>query len=112
MTDEEFFSTHRDRQARIRPPSKLLTKTKQRAMHYAEEFEAEFRALGPHKKDRRRVLIWRVPTDNPWFNQMRQPLLPIPFLLFADETVEDTDEILLPIIHQLMLQKRDEYAQL
>ncbi len=110
MTDEEFFSTYKDRRARIRPPSKLLTKNKQRAMVYSEECASEFMSLGSHNKDRRRILVWRVPEDNPWYSKMKQPLLKIPMLLFSDETVEDDDAVLLPIIHQLMLQKREDYA--
>jgi len=110
MTDEEFFATHKDRQSRIRQPSKLLTKTKQRAMRYEEECELEFLQLGPHKRDRRRILVWRVPPDSPWYSQMKQPLLKIPMLLFSDESVEDDDAVLLPMIHQLMLQKREDYA--
>lgn len=110
MTDEEFFATHKDRQARIRKPIMMLTKTKQRSMVYAEECELEFLQLGHHAKNRRVILIWRVPADNPWYDPRKPPLLKIPMLLFADETVEDRDDILLPIIHELMTQKRDEYA--
>jgi hypothetical protein len=106
MTDEEFFTTHKDRQSRIRLPSKILTKTKQRAMTYQEECELEFLQLGPHNRNRRRILVWRVPSDSPWFNPSKPPLLKIPFLLFADETVEDRDDVLLPMLHEIMMDAR------
>jgi hypothetical protein len=112
MTDEEFFSTHRDRNYRIRLPSKILTKTKQRAMHYEEECDGEFRSLGDHKKDRRRLIIWRIPPDNPWYNPDKQPLMKIPMLLNADETVEDRDDILDPIFHEIMEQAQAKFARM
>jgi hypothetical protein len=37
---------------------------------------------------------------------MKPAILKIPFLLFGDETVEDRDSILLPILHELMEQAR------
>jgi hypothetical protein len=36
--------------------------------------------------------------------------MPIPFLLFADETVEDRDDILGPIFHEIMRQAREQMA--
>jgi hypothetical protein len=102
MTDEEFFATHKDRNYRIREPVKILTKTKQRAMVYSEELEAEFLSLGPHKRDRRRIIVWRVPPGNPWYDPRKPLLMPIPFLLFGDETVEDNDEVLRPIMAEIM----------
>src|SRR5690242_18675397 len=106
MTDEQFFATHPTRRARIRPPVKTLEVTKQRAAHYVDECESLFRTLGDHKKDRRRIILWRVPEGNPYYDPVNPPFLKIPFLLYADETVEDTDEILLPIIAELMNEKR------
>ena len=32
-----------------------------------------------------------------------QQILVIPFLAFADETIEDRDDILLPLIHRIMM---------
>lgn len=106
MTDEEFFTTFPDRQARIRTPIMEIVKDRQRAVKYVDECEHEFRTLGPHERNRRRILLWRVPPDNPHFDPKHPPILKIPFLLFADETVEDRDDILLPIIHQIMLDAR------
>lgn len=105
MTDQDaqFFADHPDRRARIRLPAKNFAKNRQRAVGLVDEMEAEFRTLGDHKRDRRRVLVWRVPEGNPFYDPARRPLLKIPFLLFADETVEDQDAVLLPILHEIMV---------
>ena len=89
-SDRHFFAQHPDRQAHIRLP-------------YADECKGEFWSLGEHNRARRRILLWRVPRDNPHYAQLKQPLLKIPFLAFADETIEDTDAVLLPLIHDIML---------
>src|SRR5436190_8370866 len=102
MTDEQFFATYPDRQARIRKPEFVQVKTKSRQVRYETECFLEFLQLGAHKRDRRRILLWRVPRDNPWYDPQKPPILKIPFLAFADETIEDTDEVLLPIIHKIM----------
>lgn len=88
--DKKFFAQHHDRYCRIRKP-------------YSGECEAEFQTLGYHEKDRRRIILWRVPSDNIHYNPDRPPILKIPFLLFSDETVEDTDEVLRPIVHDIMV---------
>ena len=103
--DAAFFTDHPDRQARIRKPRKEIAvakKTRQTAV--SEECEAEFRSLGPHKRERRRILIYRVPPTNPHYDPSAPQLMKIPFLLFADETVEDRDDVLLPIIDNIMTQ--------
>lgn len=105
--DAQWFTDHPDRQSHIRPPVKTLHIDKQRATRYLDECEVEFQSLGEHKKDRRRILLYRIgvpPQDG------KLPILKIPFLLFADETVEDRDDILLPIIHELMKEKAQEYG--
>ena len=101
MTDEQFFNQHRDRQARIRVPGKEPYRDSQRGVRYLDEQELAFRSLGPHDPKRRRLLIWRAPADHPTHPNH---LLKIPFLLFADETAEDRDDVLLPIIHEIMKQ--------
>ena len=88
-SDEGFFRDHPDRKARIRLP-------------YKGEAEGEFWSLGDHERSRRRMVLWRVPKDNSWFDRLRTPLLKIPFLAFADETIEDRDDVLLPIIDTIM----------
>ena len=85
--DLRFFSDHKDRNSRIRMPE-------------GKEFVGEYWSLGPHDSSRRRVLVWRVPNNHPL--KMSYPFLTIPFLAFADETIEDTDKVLLPLIHQIM----------
>ena len=103
--DAQWFNEHPDRFAHIRTPMLTLGKNKQRWVGYQDECEAEFRTLGEHQKHRRRILLWRVPSDNAYYNPDKPQLLKIPFLLFSDETVEDTDEVLLPIIHNLMIEE-------
>ena len=98
--DAQFFTDHPDRKSRIREPVKAVPyKDAQRAVRYLSESEMEFRSLGPHDKSRRRILVWRAPADHATH---ANHLLKIPFLLFADETVEDRDDVLLPIIHKIM----------
>lgn len=79
--DIMFFLDHPDRHVRIRRPLP------------AHEHEEEFRALGDHNRDRRRIIVFRG---------FGARLPRIPFLLAADETVEDTDEVLLPILKELI----------
>lgn len=87
--DAGFFVDHPDRQAHIRTP-------------VTAECRGEFWKLGTHEPSRRRILLLRVPKDNPYYQQGKQPLLKIPFLAFADEEIADRDDILLPIVHQIM----------
>ncbi len=88
-SDKRFFEAHPDRHAHIRLP-------------FHDECAGEFFSLGDHNRARRRILLWRVPRDNPWYDRMKEPILKIPFLAFSEETIEDTDDILLPIIHTIM----------
>jgi hypothetical protein len=85
--DLQFFSDHPDRKARIR---------------IVEDREniGEFWSLGAHDASRRRMLLWRVPDSHPL--KRAYPFLKIPFLAFADESIEDTDKVLLPLIDQIM----------
>src|SRR5580700_11002732 len=83
--DSQWFHSYPDRQSHIRNPIKILMTDKQRGTHYVDELAGEFWSLGDHNKDRRRIL-----------------LLKVPFLLFGDESVEDTDAVLLPILHEIM----------
>lgn len=101
--DEQFFAQHPDRQAHIRKPTFQPVRDSQRAVRYLDEEELAFRSLGPHSKERRRILLYRVPKDNPMFDPHKQQILKIPFLTFADETIEDRDDILLPMIHRIMM---------
>ena len=101
--DEQFFIQHPDRQAHIRLPSFSPARDSQRAVRYLHECEIEFRSLGPHQVSRRRIVLYRVPKDNPMFDPGKPQILKIPFLCFADETIEDRDDILLPIVHRIMM---------
>jgi len=88
-SDRNFFKDHPDRNAHIRLP-------------FEHECAGEFWALGDHNRARRRILLWRVPRDNPFYHPVKQPLLKLPMLAFSDETIEDRDDILLPIIATIM----------
>ena len=92
--DRRFFNEHADRNFRIREP-------------YEGEYTAEFQSLGPQDSRRRRVICARIPR---W--QQRHynvDMMRIPFLLFADETVEDRDDILRPIFDEIMRDARQKY---
>ena len=101
--DAAFFANHPDRQARIRLPGRGPATNAQRAVRIVEESAGEFFSLGEHDKSRRRIIIWRVPRNNLHFDPRKPPLIKIPFLAFADETIEDRDDILLPILHSIMV---------
>jgi hypothetical protein len=89
--DMQFFSDHPDRKSHIRKSE-------------GKECIGEFWSLGPHSSDRRRILLWRVPNGHPLKD--RFPVLKIPFLAFADESIEDDDKILLPMIDEIMQNAR------
>ena len=88
-----FFRQYTDRQARIRDA-------------IGEESNAEFLSLGPHDRSRRRIIIVRVPDDA---RMAAGKLMKVPFLAFADETIADDDETLLPIVHHLMMDAAKRY---
>lgn len=88
-SDKTFFTKNIDRNTHIRLP-------------FEGECAGEFFSLGDHNRARRRILLWRVPKDNPYNQSGKVPFLKIPFLSYADETIEDRDDILLPIIEQIM----------
>lgn len=94
MADEGFFKKYPNRCCHIR-----------RA--FDRESEGEFWSLGPHECHRRRILLWRPMEGHPSYKKEKCPLLKIPFLAFADETIEDRDEVLLPIIAEIMKDERE-----
>lgn len=102
VTDEQFFLNHPERQAHIRVPRKEPAIIKQRAVRYLDESELQFRSLGAHKPEQRRIVVYRVPPTNPLFDPAKQQLLTIPILAFEGEVIPDTDEVLLPLIAQIM----------
>jgi hypothetical protein len=91
-------------------PVKMLHIDKQRRTFYADECQAEFQSLGGHNKDRRWILLWKVPPDNPYYRADKAPILKIPMLAFGDESIEDTDAVLLPLIHDLMVDAARQYG--
>jgi hypothetical protein len=102
--DAQFFQQHPDRRARIREPgAPTAFRDAQRAVRYLSESELEFRSLGPHDKSRRRIIAWRTEADHPTHPNV---ILKIPFLAFADEEIADRDDVLLPILDEIMRQHR------
>ncbi len=88
-SDKAFFTKNTDRHAHIRLP-------------YEQECAGQFWSLGDHNRTRRRILLWRVPKGNPYYHAEKAPFLKIPFLAFSDEEIADRDDILLPVIEQIM----------
>lgn len=104
--DEQFFKDHPDRQIRIRLPKKVPALTRQRGVRMVDEEEGAFWSLGEHDKSRRRLLLWKVPKDRwgaiPNHDGKTTPIMKVPFLAYSDETIEDRDDILMPILHEIM----------
>lgn len=92
-SDKAFFQKNPDRETHIRLP-------------HRDECYGEFWSLGDHNRARRRILLWKVPEGNPFVDPAANPILKIPFLAFSDETIEDRDDILKPILHTIMLEAR------
>jgi hypothetical protein len=99
--DAQFFQDHPNRTVRIRLPGKQLHRDSQRAVRYLGEEELPFRSLGPHDPKRRRIIAYRTPADHPTHPNT---IIKIPFLAFADETIENSDATLLPILAEIMVQ--------
>lgn len=99
--DTQFFAQHPGRQTRIRLPSKTPHRDQQRAVRYLDEAEIEFRHLGGHDPRRRRIIAYKLPANHP---SHLNHIMKIPFLTFADESIRDDDETLLPLVHSIMLQ--------
>jgi hypothetical protein len=100
--DAQFFADHPDRKAHIRAPRRQIYVDKQRATRFMDECEMEFRSLGDHDRDRRRILLCRTDAKGlPMSYQGKQAIFKLPMLLFSDETIEDRDDVLLPIIFEL-----------
>jgi hypothetical protein len=87
--DAAFFKQHRDRCFHIREPKDQW------------EFDAEFKTLGSHLIDRRAIIAVRTIGG----------IIRIPFLKFADESIEDDDRTLKPIVDEMMGQARANYAK-
>jgi hypothetical protein len=95
LDDRIFFRRHADRRLRIREPK-------------GDEYLREFRGFGMHDESRRRVIVSRLAAG-----QMRRfniDFLRIPFLLFGDEMVEDRDDVLAPILKEIMMDAASGYG--
>jgi hypothetical protein len=66
------------------------------------EFDAAWQVLGMHNHDRRRVIVWRIPKDNPGRKLIPDGLMRIPFLAEADESIEDDDFVLRRLMARMM----------
>ena len=91
LADRIFFKQHADRRLRIRPP-------------IDNEYLTEFRNLGYHELHRRRVIVFKIPPGLSKRHNVDYGR--IPFILFADETVEDRDDVLHPILDRIMKEAR------
>lgn len=96
-SDEAFFEQHPDRRVRIRKP------------FHEREYEAEFQTLGDHEVKRRRIIALRVQPGR-MFGRIGQPIICIPFLVYADEDIADDDATLMPIIDRLMEEAAEGYG--
>ena len=106
-SDGQFFVDHPDRHAHIRLPGKEFIKDSQRGIRVMDECYAAFFSLGEHRRSRRRIMLYRIPLDHPLYDPGNPQIMKIPFLLFGDETCEDRDDVLLPIIHRIMIQEAE-----
>lgn len=98
--DAQFFQQHPDRKTHIREPRRVLAIDRSRAVRYVPECEGEFWSLGDHDKSRRRIILTRVDAQGASLPENR--VLKIPFLAFSDETIEDRDDVLIPLIAGIM----------
>lgn len=96
QSDALFFAQHRERKSHIRKS-------------YIGECESKFQSLGWHEKDRRRILLCRVDFEGRPLPEGK--VMRIPFLAFADETIEDRDDILIPIINEIMYGEKRKMEQ-
>jgi hypothetical protein len=96
-SDVIWFRLHRDRDYHIREP-------------FAGEQQAAWRILGDHELSRRRIIIWRVPKNNPGRHVIPDGLMRVPFLAFADESIEDDDKTLKRIMDGIMQSASEQTA--
>ena len=95
LADRLFFNLNRDRKLRLRRP-------------IGDEYQREFRQFGLHEERRRRVIVARVPDH--MMQRHGIDFIRVPFLMFADETVEDTDAVLAPILDEMMRDAAEGYG--
>ena len=89
-TDGTYFRRYPDRRYHIRNA-------------YKSECAGEFWALGPHDENRRRIILCRVDAEQEQLLYNGKAVVQkIPFLAFADESIEDSDDVLFPIVRDIM----------
>lgn len=91
-SDATYFRQHPDRKLHIRKA-------------YKDECRGEFWTLGDHEENRRRILLCRIDIEGKPLPDHQ--MMKIPFLAFSDEDIEDTDDILFPIVHEIMMSALD-----
>lgn len=101
--DVSWFFQHPERQAHIREIGVELHKDKQRAVRYLDEQELAFRTLPAHDTTLRRIILYRVPPENPLYDSEKPQILKIPFVLLHADELPDEDGPLLKVIHELMV---------
>ena len=87
--DTWWFKDRPRRQARIRTPG-------------VTEFLTAWQMLGDHDASRRRVLVWRVPRDNPYRKLVPDGFIRVPFICRSDESFADDDSVTLRVLDELM----------
>ena len=92
--DTWWFKDRPRRQARIRTPG-------------VTEFLTAWQMLGAHEASRRRVLVWRVPRDNPYRKLVPDGFIRVPFIAKGDESFADSDAVALRVLDELMRQAQE-----
>lgn len=87
VQDERYFKDHPDRKSHIRKA-------------HDNECLTEFESLGDHEKYRRKIVLIRVDFYGRFLPDRQ--VLKIPVIAYADETIEDRDDILIPMVEEIM----------
>ena len=66
------------------------------------EFAHAWQTLGGHEASRRRVLVWRVPKDNPMRDAVPGGMMRIPFIMRQDEAIADDETTLATLLAHMM----------
>lgn len=95
----------------IDPDNLFFRQWPDRTYHIREakpaEMEGEFASLGPHDRSRRRIILVKMPNDNP---KAPGKVLKIPLLQFTDETLRDEDATLGPVVAEIMADAAKAYG--
>lgn len=96
MADRVFFREHPERRFHIRPP-------------FGDEYRQEFRQFWMHDEDRRRIIVFKIAAGLAKRHMVDYGR--VAFLAFADETIEDTDEVVGPILAEIMGEAAQAYGK-